>query len=167
MDIKKKLNRIMEADSDHAAHLQKTGFWGKQGAGLVFFSQSTDRFCFSLRSELVTEPRTWSTWGGAIDEDENPREAAVREAHEETKLSLDILKMIDWHINIVPDIFKYTSFIAVVEEEFEPQVHNNWEVDGYEWCKFGQWPSPLHRGMKETLSDSQAVSKMKQLIKGK
>lgn len=151
---------LLEGDEDHQAALEKTGFWGKQGAGVIFFARTTNRFCISLRSEMVTEPRTWSTWGGAIDDGEDPLEAAVREAHEETKLDLSIDKMDLLHINIFPGKFKYTTFLAIVENEFKPIVSGNWEVDGYEWCSFGDWPSPLHHGMEATLNDSAAKAKM-------
>jgi 8-oxo-dGTP diphosphatase len=148
---------------DHAAHMAKTGYWGKQGAGLVFFCTRTKRFCLSFRSSLVAEPHTWSTWGGAMDEGEEPAETAVREAHEETGLSLDIKKLTRIHVNQIPNVFTYTTFVALVNEEFEPHTEGNWEVDGYEWCKFGDWPEPLHKGMKQTLTHQPALDILEEL----
>jgi hypothetical protein len=37
----------------------------------------------------------------------------------------------------------------VVRKEFSPE--KNWEADDYKWVEFGDWPTPLHFGMKELL----------------
>jgi len=155
---------ITESDEDHARQLNKTGYWGKEGAGVLFFCTTTKRFCLSLRSEAVLEPRTWGTWGGAIDSNESPLQGAVREAHEETRMHLEIKDMILVHENVIPDKFKYTTFIAIIETEIEPNVSENWEVDGFEWCSYNDWPSPLHHGMAKTLSHSLFKDVCKRLL---
>lgn len=154
-----------EEKDDHHTHMQKTGFWGRQGAGVIFLAKDTGRLCISQRSQEVTEPGTWSTWGGAIDDGENPLEAAKREAYEETKLNLNILSMHLVHELVIPKKFKYTTFIAVVESEFEPIVDGNWEVDGFVWCEFGDWPSPLHHGMAKTLKEAKFRNTYKKLTR--
>ena len=40
----------------------------------------------------------------------------------------------------------YHNFLAIIDNEFEPDL--NWETQGYEWVDFGDWPSPLHPGLK-------------------
>ena len=84
MDIKQ-LIMLVEGidDNDHAKALRDTGFWGKQGAGFLFFAKSTGRFLIGYRSGNVEQPHTWGTFGGAIDSGENPAKAGLREAEEE------------------------------------------------------------------------------------
>jgi 8-oxo-dGTP pyrophosphatase MutT (NUDIX family) len=86
--------RWLENDADHAETLSKTGFWGKQGAGNIVVARSTGNILLPHRSRSVQEPNTWGVWGGAIDQDENPAEAAKRELQEEAGYS--------GNINIIP-----------------------------------------------------------------
>ena len=58
---------IIENDSEHRAELNRTGFWGKQGAGCIILAKDTGRICLPHRSQYVEQPGTWGTWGGAID----------------------------------------------------------------------------------------------------
>src|ERR1700744_5634798 len=62
---------------DLCANLQKTGFWGKQGAGCIFLAESTGRVLVAKRSMHVLEPWTWSTIGGAMDPEDNFPETTV------------------------------------------------------------------------------------------
>lgn len=68
----------------HHAGTSDTGqFWGDQGAGVLPLAKSTGRILLSLRSPYVNEPNTWGIVGGAIDKNENPKTAALRELQEE------------------------------------------------------------------------------------
>ena len=56
-----------------------------------------------------------------------------------------------------------------VEKEFIP--HLNTEHDGYAWVSFGNWPKPLHQGLRKTFQNKtnqiklDTVFKMLRLIK--
>lgn len=134
----------LENDEEHAQTLQKTGFWGKQGAGAIIVAKDTGRILLPHRSYAVLEPNTWGTWGGAIDSDEDPATAAKREVEEEAGYTGNA-KMIPLAV-FSKDTFRYHNFLAIVDNEFEPDL--NWETQGYEWVEFGDWPSPLHPGLK-------------------
>ena len=67
---------------DHGLALEETGFWGRQAAGCLFLAKNTGRILIAHRSWAVLEPGTWGGFGGAIDEGEDPAEAARREALE-------------------------------------------------------------------------------------
>jgi 8-oxo-dGTP pyrophosphatase MutT (NUDIX family) len=57
--------------------------------------------------------------------------------------------------------FKYYNFIAVVEDEFIPNL--NWETSSYKWVEFGDFPKPLHFGVESILNDSKSVKFMKKI----
>jgi len=139
-----------ESDSDHARALQTTGFWGRQGAGAIVLSRATGRILLPFRSGAVEQPHTWGVWGGAIDSDEDPEDAARREVSEETGYS--------GHIEMHPLVvftkgkFQYHNFLAIVDDEFTPSL--NWETEDAGWFTFGDWPSPLHFGLGYLLQHS-------------
>lgn len=136
-------------DDDHAQAMAETGYWGRQGAGLLFIARDTGRWLFPHRSPFVLEPNTWGVWGGAVDGDEDPRVAACREAEEECGYMADPETLI--HLYTYEDgDFRYFNYAAVVDHEFEP--HLNWESQGYRWVKFGEWPEPLHPGTAEMIN---------------
>src|SRR5437763_1629871 len=87
---------LQEAASDDRAHARanrETGYWGKAGAGVLLLCKETGRFLFMHRSEQVNEPGTYGLIGGAIDADEDPAEAAVREAEEEAGVEVSPSQM--------------------------------------------------------------------------
>ena len=142
--------QIIESDYDHGHALATTGFWGAQGAGAIVMARTTKRFLLPFRSGSVEQPHTWGVWGGAIDRDEDPEDAARREVEEEAGYS--------GHVEMHPLVvfqkgtFKYHNFLAVVDDEFEPRL--NWESEDAEWFTFGDWPSPLHFGLSYLLQHS-------------
>lgn len=137
-----------ESDADrerHNAARAKTGFWGEEAAGVIFYAEDTGRVMLGKRSQKVMEPGTWGTWGGAMNQGETPEKAARREAGEEAGVS--VRKMIPIWTFKHPSGFQYHNFMAVVPSEFEPKLDA--ETDDAEWVTPGQWPSPLHPGVKE------------------
>lgn len=146
---------------EHGKALQDTGFWGRAGAGCLFLSLKTGRICISHRSEDVQEPHTWGTWGGAIDSNESPQAAAQREVQEEAGY-FGPSKIVPLFIFSHPSGFKYYNFLAVVEDEFSPEL--DWETQGFTWVEFGKWPRPLHPGLASLLSDSSSVNTIKTYV---
>lgn len=152
---------LIEADSDdqqHALHSHVTGYWGKRGAGSIIVARDTGRVLLPLRSDAVMEPGTWGTWGGAIDAGEDPAEAARREAREEAGATT-IEKMIPLYVYRDGQKFTYFNFLAVVPTEFKPQL--NRETEEARWVKPGEWPSPLHPGLRRLLADRASLEKIK------
>lgn len=147
----------MKHDELHQQALDDTGFWGKQGAGCIIVSRTTGRILLPLRSPLVLEPLTWGVFGGAVDPNENLRTSVCREALEESGLVVDGDEMLELFVfTDEASGFRYTTFLAFVDGE--PETTLNWESSETRWFDFGDWPSPLHYGLKSILNDSDAIS---------
>lgn len=153
-----KLFEITDSER-HQDALEKTGFWGKAGAGCMIMAEDTKRFLMPLRSGQVEQPGTWGTWGGAIDKGKTPEQAVRQEVREEAGYA--------GHFELYPlyifeddeSGFKYYNFLAVVDEEFAPRL--NWETSDYEWVEFGDWPQPLHFGVQGILNDPKSLAILK------
>jgi 8-oxo-dGTP pyrophosphatase MutT (NUDIX family) len=155
------------SDSDHAQALRQTGFWGKQGAGALILAKSTGKILVPFRSAYVLQPNNWGVWGGAIDPGEDPKEAAKREMKEEVGYrGFDIIMIPLYIFHDQKSGFKYYNFLAVVDDEFTPNL--NWETEKFQWIEFdkiGQL-TPLHFGLKALLQHSgnvirRVISKVK------
>ena len=153
---------IKENDSEHAQALRDTGFWGRKGAGCLFLALDTGRICIAHRSKYVEQPNTWGTWGGAIDGNENPADAALREVREEAGYDGKVYQIKPLYVFSHKSGFKYYNFLAIVEEEFDPEL--NWESRGYVWAEFGRWPKPLHMGLVALLQDTASIDTIKKYV---
>jgi len=147
-------------DAEHYDALDRTGFFGEQAAGVVFFAQDTKRLLLMLRSYAVLQPGTYGNCGGAHKSSESPAAAAEREGREETGFSGD-MSLVPAYVFRKGD-FTYRNFIAVIDREFKPDL--GWEASAHVWCEWGDWPHPLHFGMEALLSDPQTMQKFKELI---
>lgn len=143
-------------DAEHFDALRKTGFFGAAGAGCIFLARDTGRILIAHRSEYVQEPNTWGVWGGAINRGEDPLQAVQREAHEETGNG-GPFEFVPLYV-FQSGTFRYFNFLCIVDEEFSP--HLDWETQGFKWCEWGDWPQPMHFGLKALLSDHDSADKI-------
>lgn len=152
---------------NNALYIKEQGrvFFGADGAaGSIILSQKTGRLMLGCRSQNVTEPGTWGTYGGAIETGSNPVRAAHDELFEETGYDERKLRLEPLSIYQSPGgAFQYHNHIAIVEDEFTPWTsHENTES---RWFEFGDWPDPLHFGMEHILSDAEAVDKLADFVR--
>lgn len=145
---------ISNSDAAHKRALDETGYWGRRGAGCVVQCASTGRLLMPLRSENVQEPNTWGTWGGAIDDGESPKSAALRELREESLYSGEILSMEKLYV-YVDGAFTYTTFLVKVPVEFSSRFADG-ETQKAKWIALDNMPKNLHNGMRAILGDSKA-----------
>lgn len=150
-----------DGDKDFYDTMEKTGFFGDQAAGAILLAKKTGRILLVLRSAKVLQPHTWGNVGGAHHADENPVDAAKREAHEETGYngSMSLIPLLVFRKG---NDFVYRNFLAVVEDEFVPNL--GWEATDHRWCDFGDWPQPLHFGMEGLFDDAASVATIKKYI---
>ena len=151
---------VMENDAEHRRELAKTGFWGKRAAGSILYSRETGRFCLAHRSKYVQEPGTWGMWGGAIDSNEDPADAAVRELNEEAGYSGPVKLEHLWTFEHSSG-FIYTNFVAIIDQEFRPRM--DWETQGFRRFEYGDWPKPLHPGVITMLKRPEVQQKLTNL----
>jgi 8-oxo-dGTP pyrophosphatase MutT (NUDIX family) len=143
------------SDSEHYDALDKTGFFGKQGAGCLILAKNTGRFMLVLRSPEVLESNQWGNVGGAHSASEPAETAAEREMYEETgyRGEADLYPMYVFHDK--KSGFIYRNFLAVIDDEFTP--HLGWEATSFKWCTLDTLPSPLHYGVKAVFGDTASV----------
>jgi 8-oxo-dGTP pyrophosphatase MutT (NUDIX family) len=137
-------------------------YWGTAGAGILFLAQDTGRLLFPLRSSEVYEPGTWGVWGGRIEEGEDPKEAAVREANEEMGADISPDDLVPLMIFRDPPHFVFYNFLAVVPHEFDPDLQ--WETEDFKWVGYGSWPQPLHPKVKLLLKDKKSLATIRKYL---
>lgn len=118
------------------------------------------------RSRYVEQPGTWGVWGGAIDNDETPEEAVMREAYEESGYQPDRNDIVPLYVFKHPSGFRYYNFLVLTDDEFEPNIpaEHRWETQGWRWVEYGKWPQPLHFGVTAILNDSQSVKTIEGIL---
>ena|SRR5271165_5599647 len=132
----------------------------KTGVGALIVSIKTNRILLNMRAPYKTHPQQWSLWGGMMEENEQPKTALFRELTEEIGFIPDIEKLYPFDVYQSKDKhFKYISFVAVVEEEFVPEL--NKESCGYCWTNLGIWPKPMHQGAKISFCNPKAIERLK------
>lgn len=130
----------------------------KQAAGVFFYSKSTERYLYLLRSDQRSP--TWSIPGGGIEQDEALFSAISRECMEEMNFSIDELKLIPIQ-KFVNGSFVYHTFFCEVEDEFIPTLND--EHIGYAWVGDGMYPKPLHPGLFSTVNIDIVIEKLNSL----
>jgi len=152
-DIKTSIIQRYQQSTD--AVTEANEYFGSAGAGCVIMARDTGRILMPLRSNHppphhVNEPGTYGTWGGKIDDGENPEKAARREVEEECGHNGDI-QMIPLYV-YKDGSFRYYNYLAIVPDEFKPQL--NWETESATWTTLDKLPGPLHPGLRKLLADA-------------
>ena len=115
-----------------------------QAAGCVIVAEDTGRWCLQQRSDTVSDPGVWSTWGGGRESGETLEQTVRRELAEEGGYTGPLkLK----HLHTSP---QYATYIAFVPQEFEPEI--NFESKDWCWTDQDQLPEPMHPGLADALS---------------
>ena len=97
--------------------------WGRYGAaGLLLTDPARTAVLLQKRSVHVHNGGTWSVPGGAIERGESPREAALREAHEEAGLDPRTLRVTSTLVGTDHGDWSYTYVVAEGERPEHPEL---------------------------------------------
>ena len=133
------------------------------GVGTLIVSTKTKRVLLNLRAPHKTHAMQWALFGGMVEKDEQPKDALMRELTEEMGFVPDIEKLYPFDVYQSRDgHFKYYSFVAVVVDEFVPEL--NVESCGYCWIDLGEWPKPMHQGARISFCNLKAIDKIKLIL---
>lgn len=135
----------------------------KIGVGSLIVSSKTSRALLSFRSPHKTHPMQWALFGGMAKEDEQPKDALLRELSEEMNFVPEIEKIYPFDIYQSKDKhFRYYSFVCVVVDEFIPELND--ENCGYCWVNISCWPKPMHQGAKISFCNTKAEERLKMIL---
>ena len=127
-------------------------------SGALLYSLDTRRFLFLHRANGKNKD-VWGLVGGTNEDGETPWIALQREIEEEIG-SINIKKTIPLETFVSNDTrFSFHTYLCVVEKEFLPALNS--EHNGYAWVEFGNWPKPMHYGLRNTLNKKVNLSKLK------
>ena len=127
-------------------------------SGALFYTLDTQRFLFLHRSQS-RQANVWGLVGGTNESEEIPYQALLREIKEEVGKTPEIIKSIPLETFVSNDEkFNFHTYLCVIKEEFIPTL--NGEHNGYAWVSFGNWPKPLHQGLRNTLQSKSNLTKL-------
>jgi|FAXJ01.1.fsa_nt_gi putative nucleotidyltransferase with HDIG domain len=162
-----------EASTDQPSVQKKYYDDGYGAAGCIFVAKDTGRILLAHRNAeedphqgYVNEPDEWATWGGKTEHGESAKDAVVREVEEETGYDGEYKLAFLWTYEDKDKVFRYHNFLAIVQTEFLPQ--RTWENDRGKWVEWGEWPHPMHFGLKALLQHAgEKIHRVVTLIKRK
>ena len=114
-----------------------------QAAGCIIVAADTGRWCLQQRSQQVSDPGIWSTWGGGREPGESLEQCVIRELAEESGYNGPV------KLSALSENSRYRTYLALVPHEFRPRL--NEESQNYCWVDQGDWPQPLHENLVEVL----------------
>lgn len=126
-------------------------------SGALVYALNTKRFLFLLRARGRTKG-LWGLVGGTNEGTETPWEGLRREITEEVG-PMDIKKTIPLETFVSNDShFLFHTYLCLINDEFIPQLND--EHSGYAWVEFGNWPKPLHQGLRSSFSNKKIQLKL-------
>lgn len=113
------------------------------GGGIMPICTTTGKILLGRRSDRVSEPGTWSIWGGRLDIattgelNENNIKNKVQEVFESMTKYNKFEELIPSYIyKTKENEFEWHNYIGLVDEEFEPM--HDWRIIEYKWLTMGE-----------------------------
>jgi 8-oxo-dGTP diphosphatase len=141
-------------------------YWGRGGAGIVFYCPLDETVLLGKRANWVTDPGTWSYPGGAVDEGWNEVpiedsitdedvffETAVRETTEECG-SIPPGFSLSGRTTFEDEGFRYVTYLCKLSYEqkmaWKPTPADD-EMEEWDWFELDDLPDPLHPKLASSL----------------
>ena len=121
----------------------------KEYAGLLL--KCKDRYLLCKRSEDAVMPGLWSVPAGEVNSTEEPDEAAVREAYEETQISIQVedTAYITTISGSAHDGGNFHLYMTEVMTEQSPVLDSEHVASG--WFMLKSLPSPMGPGLEDAV----------------
>lgn len=110
-------------------------------AGVLIKCKTTNKFLLIKRSELCSEPNTWSLVSGGIEDHEDIVSGLKREVNEELQIDPSL---INYNLKSIEegDGTRFYYFLGFTDNEFSPKL--NEENTDWGWFDKTELPSPLY-----------------------
>ncbi len=115
------------------------------GVGVAVLIEQNGRLLMLRRSGVELGAGAWGVPGGHLDFGETPEQCAIREAHEETGVTVDGIRF----VGITNDVFRddglhyITIWMRANSQSGEPAVTAPEESDQVGWFAWDALPGPL------------------------
>lgn len=120
----------------------------KLGAGIIAIEKTEGRILLGRRGLKGNQPNTWAPFGGTFDEeDQIPKNTAIREFLEETKCKTPFMMGKNPFYICEDNHVKFYSYVGLFNEPFIPELNS--ENLEFGWFYFDKLPENLHPGVKE------------------
>lgn len=141
------------------------------GGGFIFcLCPKTHRILLGKRGlDTTWHPDEWFTFGGTLEDGETPRETAIREFYEETKLTPDKYKISEDWIYRAQDVDEKGNthyihiFLGVMDGELFPEI--DFESQDWKWFSINDIPKlKAHPILFEIFSDTNSIKHIKNAL---
>lgn len=140
------------------------------GAFIFVLCPKTQRILLGKRNkETDWHPSKWFSFGGTMEEGETPRQTAVREFFEETKITPEHYKLSESYVYMAQDVdgegnlHDIYLFIATMSSEVFPEI--DYESQDWKWFKLTDIPNiDAHPLLFELFSDKYSITEIKKAL---
>ena len=117
------------------------------GAGMILYTKDSQGNIHVLL-EKRTDDHTWAIPGGALDDLEDYKKAAIRETYEETEI---LVKSVWCVAHYELPYFSYWTYAARLKTQEMPV--KNWESEEITWFSLSELPEGMNFMTKRQLKD--------------
>lgn len=117
------------------------------GAGMILYTKDSQGNIHVLL-EKRADNHTWAIPGGALDDLEDYKKAAIRETYEETEI---LVKSAWCVVHYELPYFSYWTYASRLETHEKPV--KNWESEAITWFSISELPEGMNFMTKKELKD--------------
>jgi len=135
---------LLDVNQPQNAAKSMTGDAGANaGGGIMPICTTTGNILLGRRSDRVSEPGTWSVWGGRLDiattnelNDNNVKNKVQEVFEDMTKYNKFEDLIASYVYETKENDFEWHNYLGLVEDEFEPM--HDWRIIEYRWMSMDE-----------------------------